>query len=178
VDGGARYGRFREQCVEISQLFLQLAQLLRIDGGGDAVDGERELRFFLAELAFDDLASTRNGVALVIKKSLDVERRFHVAATIESLTGAPFVGFKLRELTLPESQDVCRNVAELRDFADAEVEFIRDVGPGGWVGSADWLMLCHASLRAPIGAGWPAVGPDVSIGHEVRETMDFLHAEP
>ncbi len=40
------------------------------------------------------------------------------------------MGFELRELALPETEDVGRDVAEFGDFADAEVEFVRDVRPG------------------------------------------------
>ena len=138
--------------MKVAQLFLKLAQLLRIDGRGGAVNGERKLRFLLAEFAFDDLTGSGDSVALVVKERLDVEGGFYVTTAIESLTGAAFVWLELRKLTLPEAQDIGWNVAELRDLADAEVEFVRDVGPGGWVGFADWLMLCHASLRAPKGA--------------------------
>jgi hypothetical protein len=122
--------------------------LLGVSDWGRAVfDGEGELRFLLALLAFDDLACAGNGVSLVVEKRLDVESGFYVAAAVEALAGSAFVGLELREFALPEAEDVGWNVAELGDFADTEVEFVRDVGPGCGVGSADWLMLRHA--RSP-----------------------------
>ena len=77
----------------------------------------------------------------------------YVAATVEALAGAAFVGLELRELTLPKAQNVGGDVAELGDFSDAEVELVRDVGPGCRVGSADWLMLRHAKSPVRRGGG-------------------------
>jgi hypothetical protein len=54
------------------------------------------------------------------------------------------VGFELGKLALPEAKDVGGDVAELGYFAYAEVELVRDVGPGGGMGFADWLVLRHA----------------------------------
>jgi hypothetical protein len=155
VDGGAGCGRFGEQGVKVTKLFLELAQLLGVDWGRTIFDGQGELWFFLAELAFDDLAGAGDGVALVIEEGLDVEGGFYVAAAVETLAGAAFVGLELRELAFPEAEDVGWNVAEPGDFSDAEVEFVRDIGPGWRVGSADWLMLRHARSPVRRGAEWP-----------------------
>jgi hypothetical protein len=135
--------------VEFAKLFLELTQLLVVDWGRTVFDGEGKLRFFLAELAFDDLAGAGDGVALVVEEGFDVECSFYVAATIKALASAAFVGLELRELALPEAENVGGNVAEFRDFADAEVKLVRDVGPGCGVGSADWLMLRHAKVSGP-----------------------------
>ena len=144
MDGRAG-GGLREQRVKIAQIFLQFAELPGIDVRRAVVDGEGELRLFLFELCLEDLAGAGNGVALVVEEALDAQRHFDVATAIEALTGAAFVGFELRKLALPETQDVGGDVAELGDFADAEVELVRNVRPGWWGGFADWLMLCHAS---------------------------------
>jgi hypothetical protein len=149
VDGGSGYGGFREQGVEIAKLFLDLAQLLGVDRGRTVFDGEWKLRFLLAELAFDNLTCSGDSVALVVKEGLDVKGSLYIAAAIEALASAAFVGLELRELALPETEDVGGNVAEFGDFADAEVELVRDVGPGCRVGSADWLMLRHAKVSGP-----------------------------
>ena len=83
--------------------------------------------FFLLLLGFEDLPGARDGVALVVEERFDAQRHFDIAFAIETLSGAAFVRFELRELALPEAQDVGGNVAEFGDFADAEVEFVRDV---------------------------------------------------
>jgi hypothetical protein len=118
------------------------------------------------ELTFEDLAGSGDGVALVVEEALDAEGHFDVAATVETLAGAAFVGLELRELALPETEDVGGNVAELGDFADAEVELIRDVRPGRWGGFADWLVLRHARSSEDRLSGGVAYGPAAaSIGH-------------
>ena len=149
MDGGSGYGRFREQSVEVAKLFLKLAELLVVNRRRTVFDGEWKLRFLLAEFAFDNLSCSGDGIALVVKKGLDVKGSLYIAAAIEALASAAFVGLELRELALPETEDVGGNVAEFGDFSDAEVELVRDVGPGCGVGSADWLMLRHAKVSGP-----------------------------
>ena len=111
------------------------------------------------ELTFEDLAGAGDGVSLVVEKALDSQGHFNVAAAVEALAGAAFVRLELRKLALPEAENVGRDVAEPGDFADAEVELVRDVGPGGWGGFADWLVLRHARKlrRPPCRRGWPMV---------------------
>ena len=89
--------------------------------------GESELRIFLFQFGFEDLPGAGDGVALVVEEGLDAQGHFDVAAAIEALACAAFVGLKLREFALPEAQDVGWNFAEPGDFADAEVELVRDV---------------------------------------------------
>lgn len=98
----------------------------------------------MPEFGFEDLPGSGNGVALVVEKTFDAHGHLDIAAAIETLSGAAFVGFELRELALPEAKDVGGNVAEFGNFADAEVELVRDVGPGGVGVFADWLVLRHA----------------------------------
>ena len=129
--------------MEIAKIFLEFPKLAVIDVWSGVVDSKGELRFFVSQLGLEDLPRARNGVALAVEETLDAKRHFNVAAAVETLSGAAFVGFELRKLTLPEAEDVGGNVAEFGDFTDAEVELVRDVRPG-WRGSfADWLMLCH-----------------------------------
>jgi hypothetical protein len=143
MDGRAG-SRLCEQVVKIAKFLLKFAELTHIDGLRGVVDGESELRFFVPELGLEDVTRAGDGVALVIEEAFDAEGHLDVAAAIESLAGAAFVGFELRELALPEAKDIGWNVTEPCDFADAEVEFVRDVGPGGGDGFADWLVLRHA----------------------------------
>ena len=74
----------------------------------------------------EDLAGAGDGVALVVEQALDAERHLDVALAVETLAGAAFVGLELRELGLPEAQDVGGDVAELGYVPDAEVELVRD----------------------------------------------------
>jgi hypothetical protein len=91
------------------------------------VDGEGELRLFLSQFTLEDLTGTGDGVALFVEEGLDAEGSFDVAAAIEALACATFVRFEVGKFAFPETEDVGRDVAETRDFADAEVELVRDV---------------------------------------------------
>jgi hypothetical protein len=136
--------------VEVAELLVQFLELARVGARGGAFDGQGQLGLSMFELTFEDLTGAGDGVSLVIEEALDAQGHFDVAAAVETLSGAPFVRLELRELALPEAEDVGRNVAELGDFTDAEVELVRDVGPGGWGGFADWLVLRYArKLRGP-----------------------------
>jgi len=137
-------GRLGKKSVEISEVLLQLAEHAWIEARWGVIDGEAEKRFLLLELGFEDLTGAGDGIALVVEEVLDAEGHFDVAFAIEALAGAAFVGLELREFALPEAQDVGRHFAESGDFADAEVELVRNVGPGLVVGFADWLVLRHA----------------------------------
>jgi hypothetical protein len=157
MDSRAR-GGFGEQCLKVAEIFLEFAELARVDGLRSVVDGESELRLFVSELGLEDLACAGDGVALVVEEAFDSQRHLDVAATIEALAGAAFVGLQLGELALPEAKDVGWNVAESGDFADAEVEFVRDVGPGGGDGFTNWLMLRHAQkLQYGCTGLWPVI---------------------
>ena len=107
----------------------------------------------------ENLPRAGNGVALVIEKAFDAQSHFHIATAVQTLPGAALVRFELRKLALPETQDVGGNIAEPGDFADAEVELVRDVGPGGWGSFADWLMLCHARNSDTTAPAAVAYGP-------------------
>ena len=130
--------------MQIVEIFLKFPKQPGIKRRRSAVDGEGKLRFFLLELGLEDLASARDGVSLVVEEALDAEGHFDVAFAIEALAGAAFVGLQLWELAFPEAQDVGGDIAEFGDFADAEVELVRDIRPGGLVGFSDWLVLRHA----------------------------------
>ena len=78
-------------------------------------------------LAFEDLAGSGDGVALVIEEGFDAEGHLDVATAVEALAGAAFVGLELREFALPETEDVGWYLAQPGYLADAEVELVRDV---------------------------------------------------
>jgi hypothetical protein len=104
--------------------------LLGWNSGCGFGDAKIELRFFVAELGLEDLAGAGDGVALVVEEGFDAENHLDVAAAVEALAGSAFVGLELGEFTLPEAEDIGRQVAEFGDFADTEVELIRDFRPG------------------------------------------------
>jgi hypothetical protein len=126
MDGGAcRW--FRQHGEKVAEILLEFAKLAGIDYGNSVVDSEGELGFFLFLLAFEDLTSTGDGVALVVEEGFDAEGHLDVATAVEALAGAAFVGLELGELALPEAEDVGWDLAEPGYFADAEVELVRDV---------------------------------------------------
>jgi hypothetical protein len=134
----------RKHGVEIAKVFLKFAEMARIDGWLRVVDGQGKLRFFLSELAFEDLPGAGDCIALVVEEALDTEGHLDVTAAIKALASSAFVGFEVREFTLPEAQNVGWDVAEFGDFTNAEIELVRNVRPGCGGSFADWLVLCHA----------------------------------
>ena len=116
--------------MKVAQLFLELAELLGWNAGCGFGDAEVELRLFVTEFGLEDLAGAGDGVALVVEEGLDAEDHLDVAAAVEALAGAAFVGLELGKFALPEAEDVGGQVAEFGDFADAEVELVRDFRPG------------------------------------------------
>lgn len=153
---------------------MQFAELAGVDAGGGAFDGKGQLRFAVPEFAFEDLPGAGDGVALVVEETLDAQGHFDVATSIEALAGAAFVRLELRELALPEAKDVGGDVAEFGNLTDAKVELVRDVGPGGWGGFADWLVLRHArssGTACPAGVAYRSAA--ASIGHSVGMVCNF-----
>jgi hypothetical protein len=108
------------------------------DGSGGELGGFGG--FFGPGLGREGLAGAGDGVALVVEQALDAERHLDVALAVEALAGAAFVGLELRELGLPEAEDVGGDIAQLRYIANAEVELVRN---DGWLGGncfANWMM--------------------------------------
>jgi hypothetical protein len=130
--------------MKVAEILLKFAKLAGVDDGCGVVYTQGELGLLLFELAFEDLAGSRDGVALVVEKSLYAEGHLDVAAAIEALTGAAFVGLELGKLALPEAEHIGGNLAEPSYLADAKVELVRNVCPGGGGMFADWLVLRHA----------------------------------
>jgi len=88
----------------------------------------------------EDLAGAGDGVALVIEQALDAESHLDVALAVEALAGAAFIGLELRELSLPETEDIGGDIAQLCYIADAEVELVRN---DSWLRGnclANWMM--------------------------------------
>jgi hypothetical protein len=77
------------------------------------------------------LARAGDGEAFFVKKLLDAQNVFHILPPIHALAGAAFDGLELRKLGFPEAQDVRRQAAKARDFANTEIEFLGDQDVGG-----------------------------------------------
>ncbi len=96
--------------------------------------------FFNFGFGGEDLPGAGDGVALVVEQALDSEGHLDVALAVEALAGATLVGLELRELGLPETQDVGGDIAQLGYIPNAEVELVRN---DGWLGGnclANWMM--------------------------------------
>src|ERR1700733_8142031 len=71
-------------------------------------------------------ARAGDGKAVFVEKLPDPHYGFHVALTVHALPGAAFYGLELRKFGFPETQHVGRQAAEICDFANAEIELVRD----------------------------------------------------
>ena len=77
---------------------------------------------------FQNLPCAGERVALGMHQVLDLQGQFHIAAAVKPLAGAALVGFELRKLRLPKTQDVGFQPADTRHIANLEVEAIGDRG--------------------------------------------------
>jgi len=93
---------------------------------GYRVTGKRQWRLVFFDLDVGAKLLTRAGdsEAFFVKKSLDAEHGFEVLTAVHALPGAAFNRLQLRKFGFPEAKNVGGKAAELRDFADAEVEFV------------------------------------------------------
>src|ERR1039458_7668532 len=89
---------------------------------------ERDGGLRLVSLAFAAqlLARAGDGESLLIEQPLDVQHALDVALAVHALTRAALYRLQLRELGLPETQHVGRQVAQRGHFADAEIKFVGD----------------------------------------------------
>lgn len=129
---------------QVSHLLLELTKLLDRIRRPLNLYLERELRGLLLLFRLDRLSRARDRISLVVKQRFDVQDRLHIAAAVQPLAGAPFVGLQLRELTLPEAQNVSWNVAEPGNLSNAEVQLVRNLGPGRSCLASNCLVLRHA----------------------------------
>src|SRR6266478_4269854 len=88
---------------------------------------------------------TRDGEPVFIKQLLDLHYRLHVALAVHALPGAAFYWLELRKFGLPEAKYVGRQAAQAGNFADAEIELVRnnDIGVVGFLRS----FLSEAHVR-------------------------------
>jgi hypothetical protein len=75
---------------------------------------------------FERVAGSGESVALLVNKALDFERELDFPAAVKTLACAAFIGLELRELGLPETEDVGLNAAQARHVPNFEVKAVRD----------------------------------------------------
>src|SRR5262249_61446633 len=75
---------------------------------------------------FDRLPGASDRVLLFGEELLDAEDEVDVLAPVDALAGAVLLGRELRELALPEPQDVGLGVGDLTDFRGLVVELVGD----------------------------------------------------
>lgn len=85
---------------------------------------QRRLVLLGLDLRAELLTSARNREALFIEKSSDAQHGVNIFAAVHSLSGAALHRFELREFRLPEAENIGRQPAKARNFADAEIEFV------------------------------------------------------
>ena len=88
--------------------------------------GRTGLRFALAAVLIEGLASARQSVSLGVNQSLDLQGQLYVATAVKPLPGSTLAGFQLRKLGLPEAQNISLDAADAGDIADFEIKTIRD----------------------------------------------------
>src|SRR5260370_17196855 len=64
---------------------------------------------------------------LVVEKLLDFQHQLHVLAAVQTMALAGFLRAERRKFRLPEPQHVGLDACQPADFANAEVQFIRDL---------------------------------------------------
>jgi hypothetical protein len=72
------------------------------------------------------LAGARDRESLLVEQLLDAQDVFDIPLAIHALSRAAFYRLQLRELRLPEPQDVGWEVAQGGHLADAEIELVGD----------------------------------------------------
>src|SRR5579862_2561607 len=106
------------------------------------------------------LARSGNGEAFVVEERFDTQDVLDVFFAVHALSGAALYGFDLGELGFPEAQNVGGKMAQLGDFADAEVELLRDddvigfVVPGCGFGASAHFYFNSESNRTALSTAW------------------------
>ena len=79
-----------------------------------------------AVLLLKCLAGAGERVSLGVDQLLDLQKQFDVAPAVKPLAGSALVGFELRELRLPKTQNVGLDLADTRNVSNLEVETVGD----------------------------------------------------
>lgn len=79
---------------------------------------------------FQRLSRAGQRIPLAVNELLDPQSQFHLAATVEPLTGAAFIGLEVGKLGLPETQNIGLYGADFCDIADTKIEPVGDFRSG------------------------------------------------
>lgn len=119
---GSARAASREQVQKFPQSLADVLNLRRNMGR----KWDRGLRLIGFAFRAQLLARPRDGESLLVEQLLDAQDAFYVALAVHALPRAAFDRLQLREFRFPEAEHVCRQMTKDRDFADAEVQLIRD----------------------------------------------------
>lgn len=72
------------------------------------------------------LACAGDGESLIVEKGFDAKDVFDIFLAVHALAGAALHGLDLGKFGFPEAENVGRELAELGDFANAEVKLLRN----------------------------------------------------
>ena len=75
---------------------------------------------------FQNLAGARKRIALSVDQLLDIQGQLNVAAAVEPLARAAFVGLELGKLRLPETQNIGFDATDASHVPNLEVEAVGD----------------------------------------------------
>jgi len=92
-------------------------------------------------------ARSRDREAVFVEQSLDPHHRLHIALAVHALAGAAFYGLELREFSFPEPEYVGGQTAQAGDFADPEIELVRNNDFGV---AARFLRHFLAEVHGPV----------------------------
>lgn len=86
--------------------------------------GQGGLRAIALSFRFEELPGAVDGVALFVQKLLHAHDILDIFASIQSLAGIALGRLELRKFCFPKAENVGRQRAKLRDFADAKEELV------------------------------------------------------
>src|SRR6185312_9841039 len=72
------------------------------------------------------LARTSNRKPLIVQEILDAEHAFYIHAAVHALASPALGWFELRELSLPETQDVAGQTTKTAHLTDPKIELVGD----------------------------------------------------
>jgi hypothetical protein len=78
----------------------------------------------LAVTLLESLARARERIAFRVDQVLNLQRHLNIMTPIKPLAGSALVGFELRKLRLPKTQDIRFDFADAGDIANLEVEAV------------------------------------------------------
>jgi len=106
--------------------------------GGVCRKGQRHLIPRVHRVHPQLLSRTGDGEAFFVQQSLDANEGLDILATVHALSGAALDRLQLRKLRFPETQNVRRQLAKGRNFADPKIKFFRN---------DDFVLRCKFGFR-------------------------------